>query len=357
MTYNGHPLDPSVNRPLIVRSRVALLAAALLAVLAGGCTPSGIDASTAAVVNDSEIPVGEVRRLFEVAVSQPQLEQQLESDDSDQLELQIQAQVLTQLVTTTLLEQGAAELGIEATPEDIRRRREEIVRELGGEEAFRRVVRQSGFTAAQVRDQLRAAVLQERVEQRLQASSTVTEAEVREFYRANRAERYVRVSARHILVRTRAAAQRVLDRLGRGASFAALAREVSVDEQTARQGGDLGRITPGQTVPAFEEAALGAAEDEVVGPVRTQFGFHIIQVTERQADSLAEVRAEIRSELEQTERQTAVSDWLVRQAREAQVTVNPRFGRWDPESAQVVAESPVPRAEQPDGTAPQSSGS
>lgn len=348
---------PHDQRPLIVRTRIALLAAGLLAVLAAGCTPSGIGASTAAVVNDREISVGQVRRLFEVAVSQPQLAQQLEADEGSQLELQIQAQVLTQLVTTTLLEQGAAELGIEATTEDIRRRREQIVRELGGEEEFRRVVRQSGFTPGQVRDQLRAAVLQEGVERRLQASAKVTDAEVREFYRANRADRYVRVSARHILVRTRAAARRVLDRLGRGASFAALAREVSVDEQSARRGGDLGRITPGQTVPAFERAALGADEGEVVGPVRTRFGYHVIEVTGRQEDSLAEVSAEIRSELEQAEHQTALSDWLATQAREAQVTVNPRFGRWDPESAQVVAESPVPRAEQPGGATPQSSGS
>ncbi|CAN5364330.1 peptidylprolyl isomerase [soil metagenome] len=340
-----------------MRTRITLLTAGLLAVLATGCAQSGIGASTAAVVNDSEIPVEEVRRLFEVAVSQPQLAQQLEADDSGQLELQVQAQILTQLVTTTLLEQGAAELGIEATTEDIRRRREQIVTQLGGEEEFGRVVEQSGFTSDQVRDQLRAAVLQERVERRLQTSATVTDAEVREFYESNRADRYVRVSARHILVRTPAAARRVLDRIEGGASFAALAREVSVDEASARQGGDLGRIMPGQTVPAFEEAALGADEGEVVGPVHTRFGYHVIEVTERREDSLAEVSAEIRSELEQSERQTALTDWLTRLAREAQVTVNPRFGRWDPQSGQVVSESPVPRADQPGETAPQSSGS
>lgn len=340
-----------------MRIRITLLAAGLLAVLVTGCAQSGIGASTAAVVNDAEIAVEEVRRLFEVVVSQPEMAQQLETDDSGQLELQVQAQILTQLVTTTLLEQGAAELGIEATTEDVRRRREQIVRQLGGEDEFRRAVEQSGFTSGQVRDQLRAAVLQERVERRLQTSATVTDAEVREFYRANREARYVRVSARHILVPTPAAARRVLDRLERGASFAALARRLSVDEASARQGGDLGRITPGETLPAFEDAVLDADEDEVVGPVHTRFGYHVIEVTERQEDSLAEVSAEIRSELEQSERQTALGDWLTRLAHEARVTVNPRFGRWDPQSGQVVSESPVPRAEQPGETVPQPSGS
>ncbi|MDQ3611037.1 MAG: peptidylprolyl isomerase [Actinomycetota bacterium] len=345
-----------MKRHHIVRTRITLLTAGLLAVLVTGCAQSGIGASTAAVVNDTQIAVEEVRQLFEVVVAQPEMAQQLEADDGGQLELQVQSQILTQLVTTTLLEQGAAELGIEATAEDIRRRREQIVRQLGGEEAFRRAVEQSGFSSDQVREQLRAAVLQERVERRLQTSATVTDAEVREFYRAN-PDRYERVSARHILVRTPVEARRVLDRLERDASFAALAREVSVDEPSARQGGDLGPITPGETVPVFEEAVLGADEGEIVGPVHSRFGYHIIEVTERQEDSLAEVSAEIRSELEQSERQTALTDWFARLAREARVTVNPRFGRWDRQSGQVVSESPVPRADQPGETAPQPSGS
>lgn len=343
-----------MKRHHIVRTRVTLLAAGLL-VLVTGCAQSGIGASTAAVVNDTRIAVEEVRRLFEVVVSQPEMAQQLEGDETGQLELQVQAQILTQLVTTTLLRQGAAELGIEVTAEDVRRRREQIVRQLGGEEQFRRVVEQSGFSSDQVRDQLRAALLQERVGRRLQASATVTDAEVREFYRANKEDRYVRVSARHILVRTPAAARRVLDRLERGMGFAALAREVSVDEASARQGGDLGRITPGETLPAFEEAVLGADEGEIVGPVHTRFGYHVVEVTERREDSLAEVSAEIRSELEQSENQTVLTDWLTRLAREARVTVNPRFGRWDRRSGQVVSESPVPRADQPGETAPQPS--
>ncbi|MGD2063468.1 MAG: SurA N-terminal domain-containing protein [Nitrospirota bacterium] len=102
-------------------------------------------------------------------------------------------------------------------------------------------------------------------------------------------ERPETVRARHILIRVadtadeatvRAAetrAQEVYERAIAGEDFATLARETSEDT-TASVGGDLGEFHRGQMVPAFEDASFNAAAGEVVGPVRTSFGFHVIKV-------------------------------------------------------------------------------
>jgi peptidyl-prolyl cis-trans isomerase D len=99
------------------------------------------------------------------------------------------------------------------------------------------------------------------------------------------------VKASHILFRAaegddvaRAAAQKeandVRSRLNGGADFADMAREFS-DDGSAASGGDLGWFGPGRMVPAFEEAAFGAAVGRVVGPVETAFGYHLIKVIEK----------------------------------------------------------------------------
>ncbi len=94
------------------------------------------------------------------------------------------------------------------------------------------------------------------------------------------------VHARHILLQgddeeaLRQEAEQLLQRLEEGADFAALAREYS-DGPSAAQGGDLGWFGPGQMVEPFEEAAFDAAVGEVVGPVQTQFGLHLIKVVAR----------------------------------------------------------------------------
>lgn len=85
-----------------------------------------------------------------------------------------------------------------------------------------------------------------------------------------------------------AEARRVLEELGAGADFAVLARQRSDDAGSREQGGDLGWFRRGRMVAGFEEAAFGAPVGEIVGPVETPFGYHILQVTDQRAD---EVRA------------------------------------------------------------------
>jgi len=92
----------------------------------------------------------------------------------------------------------------------------------------------------------------------------------------------VKATARHILVKTSEEAQTVIDKLAEGATFASLASEYSTCPSGAR-GGSLGSFQPGTMVPEFDKAIFNPETKvgELIGPVQTQFGYHLIVVDKR----------------------------------------------------------------------------
>lgn len=100
---------------------------------------------------------------------------------------------------------------------------------------------------------------------------------------------------RHILVETEETALEVLDALNNGESFADLARAVSTDTGSGSRGGELGDSYVGNYVPEFREAVENAEIGEIVGPVESEFGFHIIQVRSREERSGDDVEAQLES--------------------------------------------------------------
>lgn len=99
------------------------------------------------------------------------------------------------------------------------------------------------------------------------------------------------INARHILVATQEEAQQVVDALNAGESFAALAAALSTDG-SAQQGGELGWAQPSRYVTEFADAITGAAVGTFVGPVQTQFGFHVIQVLGREERDITDAQHE-----------------------------------------------------------------
>lgn len=89
-----------------------------------------------------------------------------------------------------------------------------------------------------------------------------------------------RASARHILVETEETCNEIKDQIDAGGDFAALAAEHS-QCPSGSQGGDLGEFGPGQMVPEFDTVVFSAEVGTVQGPVKTQFGYHLLEVTSR----------------------------------------------------------------------------
>ncbi len=89
-----------------------------------------------------------------------------------------------------------------------------------------------------------------------------------------------KASARHILVDTEDQCQQLKDQIENGSDFADLARQHSTCP-SGRSGGDLGSFGPGAMVPEFDKVVFSAPVNTVQGPVKTQFGYHLLEVTSR----------------------------------------------------------------------------
>ncbi len=121
----------------------------------------------------------------------------------------------------------------------------------------------------------------------------VTDEEVQTYY-----DTLGKVEARHILVEDEATANEVKKKLDEGADFAELAKEYSTDEGSAANGGDLGFFGKGEMVPEFEKAAFSMKKGEISAPVKSEFGYHIIEVTDiEKPKPLEEIKDEVTFEV------------------------------------------------------------
>jgi peptidyl-prolyl cis-trans isomerase SurA len=130
---------------------------------------------------------------------------------------------------------------------------------------------------------------------------------------------------RHILIRVneitsetegKAKIERIKDRLDSGGKFEELAK-LNSEDASAAKGGDLGWINPGDTVPQFEQAMNALAIKQVSGPVRTTFGWHLIEVLERRKQDVTADRERVQAQMAIRQRKSdeAFDDWL-RQTRD-----------------------------------------
>lgn len=188
-----------------------------------------------------------------------------------------------------------------AHPEGRRRIVDELINlKLLSDEARRRKLDQ--VPATRLRDQ---QVLAEALSQSLSEDPAASE----KFFNDNK-DYFSSVSARHILIATAdssvpsthklsdadalAKAQQIKARLDKGEDFAAIAKAESDDTSSGAQGGDLGTVSRGQMVGPFEAAVFALKKNQISDPVRTQFGYHIIQVTgDRTAPSFADARQQV----------------------------------------------------------------
>ncbi len=155
---------------------------------------------------------------------------------------------------------------------------------------------------------------------------TPTDEDLQAYFEKN-ASKYTteeQIRASHILVTDLAKAQAILAQLNSGADFATLAQQNSQDTGSASKGGDLGWITRGQMVKEFEDAAFALAVGETSGIVQTQYGYHIIRVTDHKAasnPSFANVKDQVKTDYIKEKQDQEFSDWSQKTYSQAKVEI------------------------------------
>lgn len=312
---------------------LSLLAAAALALPA--C--ASFDPA-AAVVGSNRIENDDFVRLLDFVLADPRFAEQGPVENPESQRQTLMRQVLTFLIQQQVIDEKAAEDGIEVEREEVDAILEQQVEQIGGQEALDRQLAESGATMGDVRGLIRAQAV------RAQVAQAVVEEEIpEERLQATYEERmreFTEVHASHILVESEEEARRIAER-ATPRNFAQLARRFSQDQGSARNGGDLGSRPVGDYVEAFGNAALEIPEGEVGGPVQSEFGYHIILIHSRQAIPFEEARARLLEELAPD----AFQAWMLQRLRSLTVRVNPRYGTFDHDTGEVVprtATTPLP---------------
>lgn len=158
------------------------------------------------------------------------------------------------------------------------------VKQFGGQEQFDKMLDDYNMDVEKFKETVKKDLMYRKHREWFEKEHPVTEEEIKQYYEDNK-DQFAKRDASHILVADEKTAKEVKDKLDKGADFAALAKEYSKDTANAANGGELGTFSRGQMVKEFEDAAFSLKEGEISGPVKTQFGYHIIKVN-KIADSI-----------------------------------------------------------------------
>lgn len=266
--------------------------------------------AVAAMVNDDPILVSEVEEGVYAYLQQSQMR-----PDSSQIDT-LRRQVLEQIIDERLLQAEAKRQAITPTDAEIAKQVDAEIagakERIGGEEAYQAQLKRENITETQLRERyrndLRKAMAVDRLKQKMFPLKPVPQAEAEAFFAAHK-DRFPKVPAEVSLqviqippvpdsaavAAALAKAQGARKRILAGEKFAKVASEVSEDPGSKNSGGDLGFFTRGHMVKEFEDAAFSLPPGRVSEPVRSPFGWHLIEVIERDtvrtttgADSLDE---------------------------------------------------------------------
>lgn len=304
---------------------------AVLALAAAGCGGSSdVPEGAVAVVGGTEISRAALDELLEISKRGAEAQKQ-EFPKVGTPEYQtVQKQWVAVLVQREELRQEAEKLGIEVAEKDVDKALEDLIKDRydSDRKEFEKALKQQGYTESAVRDSLEASLVAQKLFEEVTKDAEVTDDEILAYYTQNQAQ-YESVD----YARSKTKADEIYAQLKKGANFAELARTESADTGTASSGGKYVAVR-GQSVPEFDKVAFELETGEISRPVKTQFGYHVIQATspirpakggqpesrdvrhilisEKTAGNLDKVKESIRQILLQERRGEVMRDWLER---------------------------------------------
>jgi foldase protein PrsA len=316
-----------------MKTRLPFLASTvvLVALLAAGCGGGG---GSGSVPNDSIAKVGSTpiskstfNALMAVGFARLKAQGQKAPTVGTPAYTQLRDQAVTYLVQEEELQQEADKLGVKVSQKDVEDRLALIRKTYyhDSEKQLEAALKKDDLTLAELEQyNLKPTLLNEKLQQKVASSVKVSKSDAQKYYEQNKASFMTPKTreVRHILVNSKTLAEKIASQLQGGASFAKLAKKYSKDTASAAQGGKLCVAHGGssgacqQTVPPFDKAAFSLKTNEISQPVKSVYGWHVIQalgpVKPAHTQTFAEVESEIQSNLAQQKKQVAWSNWLAK---------------------------------------------
>ena len=224
--------------------------------------------------------------------------------------------VLDQMINTELLAQNAEKEGIKVTDKEIQSSYNDLKTYVNSDEQIKKSAEDLGISDDFLKEQAKLSLLIQKSQEKFYSEEKVSDSEMKKYYDEHIDEyKKDEVEASHILIKTtddqnkplpeaeqkkaKEKAEKVLKEVKAGGDFAELAKKYSQDPGSAEQGGSLGTFGKGMMVKEFEDAAFGMEPGQVSDLVKTDFGYHIIKVTDRikETTSFDEAKEGIKEEI------------------------------------------------------------
>ncbi len=191
--------------------------------------------------------------------------------------------LLDQLISDLLLVDAAEKEGITVSDEDLKGELDNFKTYLDTDEKYKEFLTNYGMSEEYLKESIRKEYLINHYLSIKIESLQPTDEELKTLF--NDLKMNETVKASHILVKTEDEAKAVIDRLNKGESFEDLAKELSIDTGSAAKGGDLDYFEYVDMVQPFSEAAFNMEVGEISEPVQSEYGYHIIKVTDKKVDN------------------------------------------------------------------------
>jgi foldase protein PrsA len=306
-----------------IRRNSSLLLLALIAALAlaacggGGSSSADVPDGAVAVVGDKTVTKAEFDQLIEQQKKSAEAQKQAFPEPGTAEYEAAKAAVVKSLVEQKEWELEAEAMGIKVTDQEIETQLNQQKEQYGltDEQKYQAELAKAGITDAQVRDQVRVGILTNKIVAAVTKKVTVTDADIQAYYDKNPTKYQQPASreVRHILVKNEALAQKLHDQIQGGADFAKLAKKYTQDTASKAAGGKFTAFK-GRTVAPFDQFVFSAKTGELSEPIKTEFGWHIVEVLSAVKPAtttpLADVKDEIQTTLLQTKQNAAVKAWI-----------------------------------------------
>ena len=295
----------------------AVFAAFFLAGCGGSSDSKDVPSDAVAVVGDQEISKQQFDALIAQARASAKQQKRTFPKAGTPEFKNLQNQGLEYLVRRAEFEQKADDMDVKVTDQQVDERLDQLKKQFysGDDKKFKASLKKLLLTEDQVKKDVRAQLLEEALYKKVTEDVKVSDKEIQDFYDKNKAQ-YKQAATRevrHILVKTKAKADALHRQLENGADFAKLAKKNSEDPGSKGQGGKL-TVSQGQTVPPFDKAAFSLDKGELSKPIKTQYGWHIIQpltgVKQATTTPLDQVKEAIKQQLASEKKTKAMREWI-----------------------------------------------
>jgi parvulin-like peptidyl-prolyl isomerase len=305
-----------------IRRKITLLLLALIAVFAvsacgGDSGAREVPEGAVAVVGDKTVTKEEFDKLIEQQKASAEAQKQDFPEPGTAEYEALKATVVKGLVEQKEWELEGAAMGIKVTDQEIETELDKLKQQFfqGDEQKYQAELAKQKLTDEDVRNELRTRILTNKIYEAVTKKVTVSDADIKAYYDKNPTQYQQPASreVRHILVKSEALAQKLHDQIQSGADFAELAKKYTQDEASKADGGKFTAFE-GRTVEPFDKFVFSAKTGELSDPIKTEFGWHIIEVLSAVKPAtttpLDQVKDSIKTTVLQTKQNAAMKAWI-----------------------------------------------